>query len=204
MHDKISVIPVAVDDSGDRPEEEVLAGKPCVLHIGGFTFEKNHRGLLSIFENFRQRFPNAILTLVGDGPLRNEIEDLVVTRGLKKSVKFLGYQRNPSRYLRSAKCLVLPSIIEGLPSVILEAFQCRIPVVAYAVGGVSEIVLPGETGWLIGANDEQAFVSAMVEILEHPINTANSSECAYELVTKQYGLEEVAKRFSVLYSEIAS
>jgi glycosyltransferase involved in cell wall biosynthesis len=204
MHHKVSVIPVAVDDSDEKVEGEALGGNPCVLHIGGFTFEKNHMGLLSIFEKFRQRYPDAILTLVGDGPLRKEIEDLVVKRRLKKNVVFLGYQHNPSRYFKSAKCLVLPSIIEGLPSVILEAFQCRVPVVAYAVGGVSEIVLPGETGWLIGAKDEPAFVSAMIDVLEHPVGTAGISERAYQLVTQQFGLEDVARRFSALYAEIAS
>ncbi|MTI38199.1 glycosyltransferase, partial [Fulvivirga lutimaris] len=125
-----------------------------IVHVGGFSFEKNHKGLLQIFNNFKRNYPNAKLKLVGDGPLRRETEELAKDLNLNDSVEFMGYQTEALKFIRQADVFVLPSLIEGLPGVILEAQFCKVPVVAYDVGGISEIVKNDLTGKLIKAGDE--------------------------------------------------
>ena len=174
---------------------------PLLLHVGGFTFEKNHVGLISIFEKIRLKYPQALLLLVGSGKLEPEIHQLVQQRNLGDSVHILGYRTDVLEIMKGVDVFVLPSIIEGLPGVILEAMYCKIPVVAYNVGGISEVVKPDETGWLVDKGDESGFVTAIEEALNKD-KTSQISNKAYEMVCSQYLNEEIAKQFESVYYEL--
>jgi glycosyltransferase involved in cell wall biosynthesis len=172
---------------------------PVIIHVGGFTYEKNHKGLIRIFQQLLTSQPHAVLWLVGDGPLRSEIEKMVADLGLKDKVIFYGFRGDAMLLLRQADVMLLPSIIEGLPGVILEAFYCKTPVVAYDVGGVKE-VLSDSTGRLVAGNDEEAFAHAVLDTLrERPDNKINA---AYRLATEQYTNDSIAGRFLKLYQSI--
>jgi glycosyltransferase involved in cell wall biosynthesis len=93
--------------------------------------------------------------------------------------------------------LVLPSLIEGLPGVILEAFLNKLPVVAYNVGGIKEVVIDKKTGWLVETNNETAFLEALKESLSIPKQT--TSENAFKLVSQDYSNQSIAKRFLEFY-----
>jgi len=185
-----------------------------LVHVGGFTFEKNHTGLLRIFARVHERFPKARLWLIGDGPLKNKIEEEVVRLGLGDHVTFAGTKQHVMEYIASARVLLLPSIIEGMPAVVLESFYCKTPVVAYDVGGISELVknnetgLPVEgrlspkTGWLVKAGDEEGFVAAIEEVLQAS-NLDEIKENAYQLVVNEYDNRVIAKRFLEVYQRVA-
>ena len=119
-------------------------------------------------------------------------------------MKFCGFQPNAMRYIRSADAVVLPSIIEGLPGVLLEAFYCRIPVVAHHVGGIHEIVKNHETGRLIQKGDTKAFAKAVLEAVQK--NEANQKlvDNAYELVVSNYLNTKIANQFINVYMSLAS
>ncbi len=106
--------------------------------------------------------------------------------------------------IQPAKMLVLPSIIEGLPGVILEAMYCKTPVVAYDVGGISEIVKNGKTGWLVDKDDEDGFVKAVEEVLScSPEELNQITNQAYQQVVEQYDNKVIAKRFEEVYESIS-
>ncbi|WMN06807.1 glycosyltransferase [Marivirga arenosa] len=188
--------------SGDPERNESGKRELCIVHVGGFSFEKNHQGLLSIFKKLLKEYPNAQLKLVGDGVLRKETEQLVQDTGITNYVEFLGFQSDPMHYVRQADVFVLPSIIEGLPGVILEAFDCQIPVVAYNVGGVGEVVKNEQTGILMKKGDEEGFVEAIIETIENPDATKERVKRAYELVQKDFRNEVIAEKFADYYKEV--
>jgi L-malate glycosyltransferase len=104
--------------------------------------------------------------------------------------------------MQSAKALLLPSIIEGLPGVILEAMYCKTPVVAYNVGGIGEVLQHKVTGWLIPAGDEEAFVHSAYEAAT--TSHAEIIRKAHQLVVRQYNNRVIASRFLNIYSELIS
>ena len=174
-----------------------------LVHVGGFSFEKNHKSLLRIFNLTADSLPHAHLWLVGDGPLRAEIEVRVKEMSLADKVHFTGFVHNPLDYICHAQALLLPSIIEGLPAVILEAMLYQTPVIANKVGGISEVVLPGQTGWLIDPKEEETFAEAIVEAVKDPEGkTKRITEKANKLILKEYMNKHIAERFVQLYDQI--
>jgi glycosyltransferase involved in cell wall biosynthesis len=107
------------------------------------------------------------LILIGDGPLRGEVESAVARHGLQGIVRLAGWLNNAQirDELKSSRALVLSSYAEGLPVVIMEALAMGRPVVATCVAGVPELVNPGENGWLVPPGDATALAAAMEEVL---------------------------------------
>jgi glycosyltransferase involved in cell wall biosynthesis len=211
LRNKITTIPVGIENNSPEEggqllskEQDLTRSNPVLVHVGGFSFEKNHKGLISIFERILKKKPGAELHLVGDGPLRQEIEALVNQKKLTNNIFFHGFQKNALEYIWKADVLVLPSIIEGLPGVILEAFFCKTPVVAYNVGGIKEVVINGDTGRLIAKDNEELFAKAVFEAIEKTDENDRLVETAYKLVTTKYLNTQIAKEFLKVYDSIVN
>lgn len=174
-----------------------------LVHVGGFTFEKNHLGLLRIYERITKLIPNVHLWLIGDGPLRNEVEAAVQRMGLLSCVSFTGFISNPLEYIAHGDALLLPSIIEGLPGVILEAMLYETPVIATNVGGISEIVIPNKTGWLIERGEEKAFAEAVSNCLANKNETLSLVKHAVCMVEEKYMNKSIANSFANLYQKLS-
>jgi L-malate glycosyltransferase len=208
-YDLVRLFPVVQDRSSviynginfNNVAVPALSSEPVLLHVGGFSFEKNHLRLIQMFKAVRLKVPAAVLWLVGDGPLRQEVERSVEVEGLGKSVKFFGYVPNPEKYMSSASALVLPSVIEGLPAVVLEAMYYKCPVIAYDVGGIHEVITNGENGVLVPANDEEKFTGAIVEMLEHPDRSIIIRN-AYNMVVRKFDNRRVAEQFARAYESL--
>ncbi|MFA6180437.1 MAG: glycosyltransferase family 4 protein, partial [Candidatus Methylopumilus sp.] len=127
------------------------------------------------------------LKIVGDGPMRGELETLVQT--LKADVTFTGYVRQSQvvHEIRSARLFVLNSSYEGLPHIVLEAKSAGVPVLATSVGGTPETIDHGVNGWLIAADDRVALQRALDLLLSDP--SLRESLAAG-------GLEQLKNRFS--------
>ncbi|MCM8570482.1 glycosyltransferase [Gramella jeungdoensis] len=199
LRGKIEVIQVGLENAKIKVKVLEPTGIKHILHVGGFTFEKNHEGLLRIFKKVQEKMPNVHLHLVGDGPERVNIERKVEEFKLEDHITFYGFVNDPLSYINSADILVLPSIIEGLPGVILEAMYCKTPVVAYNVGGVSE-VLNDDTGILILKNDESSFAGSVLDILIK--NDFNKVEEAFNLVRNHYMNDQIALKFVNSYQKL--
>lgn len=135
--------------------------------------------------------------------MKQQIEVIVNSKGLDSKIKLCGFQSDPMKYIRGADVLILPSLIEGLPGVVLEAFYCKIPVVANDVGGIKEIVINNQTGRLIKKGDEDAFVKGILEALKTSPQNQKLIENAYTLVTSQYLNTQIANQFLNIYKSFA-
>jgi glycosyltransferase involved in cell wall biosynthesis len=98
---------------------------------------------------------------------------------------------------------LLPSIIEGLPAVILESFCYKIPVIAYHVGGIGELVRNGQTGFLIKKGDEKEFANATLKALQGGDEISRYVENAHHLVLQNYTLKKVTDRFEIIYAKLS-
>ena len=198
----VTVAPIGVELVDFKDESYQQNNATVLLHVGGFTFEKNHVGLVRIFKEIRQHRQEVELWLVGDGPLRGQTEDLIKSLNLEEYVRFWGYQSDPSSFFRQAKAFLLPSIIEGLPAVILESFCYKLPVIAYDVGGIRELVRSDETGYLIEKGNEKDFATAILSVLQGGDETVLLIKNASELVAREYTMEKVADRFENIYEKL--
>jgi glycosyltransferase involved in cell wall biosynthesis len=202
INNRIECLPIGVDLNSPKSynslnEIGISGDGPFILHVGGFMPEKNHRGLIRIFSKLIQEIPNAKLLLIGEGKLKIATEELVSQKRLSQHVIFLGRRNDVQQIMSCCQVLVLPSLIEGLPGVILESFVNKLPVVAYDVGGIKEIVIDKKTGWLVDENKELEFLEAIKESLSVPAQTTR--ENAFKLVTQDYSNQNIAKRFLEFY-----
>jgi glycosyltransferase involved in cell wall biosynthesis len=205
IHNRIECLPIGVDFNSPKPYNSltdigIMDDGPFILHVGGFMPEKNHKGLIRIFSNLIQEIPNAKLLLIGEGKLKTEIVALVSQMELSQNVVFLGRRSDVQQIMSCCQVLVLPSLIEGLPGVILESFINKLPVVAYNVGGIKEVVVDQKTGWLVGVNDEAAFMDAIKKVLI--FNNDSIKIQAYQLVNNKYRIDYIAKQFENAYSRL--
>ncbi|MFA7603257.1 MAG: glycosyltransferase family 4 protein [Novosphingobium sp.] len=133
------------------------------ISVGRLSREKGQRGLLEAFAVVRGRTPGARLVLVGDGPLRAELEALAGELGIADAVRFHGAlsEAETLEAIARSDVLVLPSFMEGLPVVIIEAMALGKPVVASGVAGIPEIVRDGTNGLLVPPSHWRALAEAM-------------------------------------------
>lgn len=136
-----------------------------LLHIGRFDGPKNHEGLLRSFAKIHTSFPNTLLTMVGDGALREPMEALAEELGIRDGVEFAGMQENVYPYLHDADIFLLPSSYEGIPMTIVEAMGTGLPIVATAVGGVPDLIRNGENGLLVPC-DTDAVADACIRLMQ--------------------------------------
>jgi glycosyltransferase involved in cell wall biosynthesis len=200
---KIKVIPIGVvPDSMNVKEAATFGLKDYLLHIGGFTFEKNHIGLLDIFGEILHNNQNVKLVLAGTGPLIDKIRNEIHTRKLDDKVILLGQRADIAFLLSRAKMLLLPSIIEGLPGVILEAMYCKVPVVAYNVGGIRE-VLSSETGYPVEPDNQKVFITTVLSLLKNDSNQYQYKiDRAYQHVVSNFHIHSVTESFQELYLSV--
>ncbi len=200
---KVITLPVGIEVLPLRANDQLIKEHQItVIHVGGFTYEKNHLRLIGIFKKLLSIYPGACLQLVGDGPLKAGIEELVKEMGLADNVYFLGAREDARELIAQADLLVLPSIIEGLPAVILEAFYCKTPVIAYDVGGIGEIVFENFTGRLVEKNDEDAFLNAVICVIEDRDATLQMVGNAWRLVTTGYLNHVICQSFIEVYDRL--
>ncbi len=147
------------------PRTSVNGGAKNIGFVGRLSDEKAIPILMAAFVLIRQRAENAILTIVGTGPLEQQLKAYASTLGIGEYIRFAGHLPNSFEALKNFDLFVLPSRTEGCPIVVLEAMAMGLPVVATRVGGNPELVADGESGLLVPPNDPAAMAEAVLKIL---------------------------------------
>ena len=141
-----------------------------IVHMSNFRPVKRVDTVVEVFRRVRQDV-RARLLLVGDGPVRPEIEQQVRAHGLHDDVVFIGEEHDPVRWLSIADLFLLPSAQESFGLAALEAMACEVPVIASNVGGLPEIVRQGVTGYTCAPDDVMEMSSLAMDLLLRPAAT---------------------------------
>lgn len=141
---------------------------PRVVCVANFHVGKGHEFLLRALPLVLARFPAARCVLVGDGPERRAMERLALTLEVSEAVEFTGTVADPSPLVADSDLFVLPSLSEGLPLSVLEAWALGVPVVASRVGGLSELVEDGKDGLLVPVGEPEPLAQAIGAVLSDP------------------------------------
>lgn len=171
------------DDAGPPPACKQF------LCVGRLSPEKGHIFVLRAMARLVEEDSDVRLLIVGDGELRASLQAEIKRLQLEKSVKLLGWQDEAqvTGWLNRSRALVLPSLGEGLPVVLMEAFRARRPAIAANIGGVGELVRPGRTGWLFPPGDVDAMVDCLRAVLSAaPSELAAMGEAGRGLVAAQH------------------
>jgi glycosyltransferase involved in cell wall biosynthesis len=139
---------------------------PILGSIGSFEHRKGHPVLFEALNELVQgSLPNAHIMMVGDGPDETMLKKKVQDLGLERSVSFFPFTNEPNYVFERIDITVLPSLYkEGLPNVLLESLAMGVPVVSSDIGGVSEIVIDGESGYLVEPGDTSALANAIQKL----------------------------------------
>ena len=139
--DRIPVVLNGIDLSKCIQKKSYGPSEPFkIVHVGSYQEVKNHIGMLEAFGQFHKKYPNTQLHLIGDGPRRSLIEELVREKGLTDSVVFYGFQSDVYRFLPDMDVFTLPSLYEGVPMSIAEAMGTGLPIAATRVGGIPDML----------------------------------------------------------------
>lgn len=205
---EILTLPIGVEDSKQAPYENLTflgipLNRKVLLSVASFVPEKNHVGLISIFRKIHDEHKDTHLLLIGEGKQKERIMSLVKEYDLNDFVLFTSERKDIQLIMPCCNALLMPSHIEGLPAVILEAFISKLPVVAYNVGGIAE-VLNNKTGWLIAKDLENDFADAVCEILNKKNKQMVEEKLlnAFSLCHNFYLNTGIASRFSEMYKNL--
>ncbi len=208
---KIRVIPNFLDCSEYRRRpnanrrEQICPRAKCdalIVHMSNFRPVKRVDVAFEIFRKVRERV-RARFLLIGDGPVRDDIQKLAAQHGLADEMIFLGEQQDPVPWLSVADLFLLPSAQESFGLAALEAMACEVPVVASRVGGLPEIIEDGLTGFLCPPEDVDAMADRAVELLSDRSRREAMGRAAAEMVRNRYCTDRVVPLYEAAYLEVA-
>ncbi len=155
---------------------------------------------LRIVADLKLRHPHIRAAILGDGPLRRDLETLAESLGVGDHVEFLGFHEQTQDYYNRAKVFVLTSSTEGLSLAMLEAMACGLPAVVPAIGDLADVVRDGVTGYLVVDNGQEAavqkaFVAALDNLLEHAELRRTLGDNARFTILQGYTVEDGARRW---------
>lgn len=181
---------------GIAPEELVIG------HVARMAPVKDQGLLLSACGLLKEQGVHFRLLLVGDGPSRAELERLAHSLGIKGQVIFAGVRHDISNLMQAMDVFVLSSLSEGISLTIVEAMACELPVIATAVGGNPEVVLNGETGYLVQTGDARGLSLRIAELLLDPQLRARFGRNGRIRVESQFSLTRATDQYARVYKDV--
>ena len=175
---------------------------PVVIVVANFIHYKGHKYLLEAWTRVVEAVPGSVALLVGDGPLRPELERLALDLGVEGSIRFLGSRTDVPRLLAISDVLAHPSLEEGFCNAILEAMAAGKAVVATSVGGNPEAVVEGLTGILVPPGDAESLAEALVGALKDPDKARKMGVEGRARVEKEFGLRAMVERYERAYLDL--
>jgi glycosyltransferase involved in cell wall biosynthesis len=207
---KIHRIPNALDVERFRPPtegERRQARKSLGLREGfvavnvcRLTAQKNHALLIDAWADGLASQENALLGILGDGPLKERLRDQIGQRGVDQSIRLLGQVSDPLTWYWAADLFVLSSDVEGLSNSLMEALCCGLPIVSTRVSGSEDVFEASSVGRLVEPGDRLALQTALREMLLDAAGRAQCGEAARTYAEARYALPVVVAQTLKLYS----
>lgn len=192
------------DPADVRSELGISEGHKIIGIVGSLTPEKGHSFLLSAAAAVLKEYKNIKFLIIGDGPLRRNLEDQARMFGIQESIVFAGYRSDIPRVVSQIDIFVLCSLKEGLPMALLEAMAARKPVIASNVGAVPNVLKNMETGVLIEPGDPDSLKEAIISLLGDERGARNLALNGFERVRTHFSSLSMSGKYIKLYSELLS
>ncbi len=190
---------VRVDIQLKRRELGLRSDIPLVAMVACFKPQKAPLDFLEVASLVSAKFPPVQFLLVGDGVLRSRIERRIEQLGLSGKIILTGWRRDMPEIMASIDILVLTSLWEGLPQVILEAMASAKPVVAMDVDGIGEVVVDGETGFTIPPGKLSLMAERLVSLLREPGQASKMGEAARQRLSEEFDVRVMVEKLTQLY-----
>ncbi len=175
---------------------------PVVGTVAHLSEEKGHHILLKAAACLAPQFPEVTFLLVGEGELEQDLKKSVQRLGIEKQVVFAGFRSDSEAWMRTFDIFCLPSRSEGLSSAILAAMASQLPVIATRVGGIPELVVDGETGFLVSANHPQELVRALDRLLRSRNLCRRMGQAGRRRVQTYFTLDRKLDKTEKLYRKL--
>ncbi len=161
---------------------------------------KNQPMFLRVAQRLKENFPDTHFVLAGEGELKNDLENLAKELGIAENTHFIGRCAKIPELLYISFAGVLTSFAEGFSNSILEYMVGKLPVVATNVGGASEAIIEGETGFLVESNDEAAMANRLSELFQNPEKAKKMGELGRKTVEEKFSCAAQLEKTIKLYS----
>src|SRR5690606_27793055 len=164
--------------------------------------EKGFPLLIEAISKLQSLHDQIKLIILGEGGMRNEIENKVRFLKIEDRVLMPGYVDNPIDIMKRCTLIAMPSYTEGLPVTLLEALKIRCPIVASAVGGIPDLLEGGDAGWLVQPGDALCLANAIDRLLKSPTEAREKADRGYNLLLRRYSAEKMASRYTDVYRNL--
>ena len=172
---------------------------PIVGTISRLSPQKNPLEWVKIASHISDKFPRAYFVIIGDGPLHNEVVDLLRAEGIASKTILTGLRRDVGEFLNAFDIILLTSLWEGLPRVIPEAMSVGIPVVAYAVDGIAEVIQPNHNGILCEPHNLEQAANACIELLQDEKMRQSLRKAGRQTALNHFDLQKMIAELEQLY-----
>ncbi len=193
----------AADRREIRAELSLAADRKYIATVARFHPVKDHPTLLSAFARVVSARADVDLLLVGDGPLRPQLEAQAQSLGITDRVKFWGVRRDVPKILQAIDLFVLPSLSEAASLTLLESMACECPVVVTDVGGNPEIIREGQDGLRVPRQKPEAMAAACLRLLNDAVLAKSLGASARQRVLDQFQQHDTVQAFAELYEQLA-
>lgn len=181
---------------GIAPDEKV------VIHVSNFRKVKRVQDIVKSFELIRKEMP-AKLLLVGDGPEKHPVMEYVKGTSFERDVLFLGKQENLSELYAISDLMLLLSQKESFGLVLLEAMACEVPCIGTNVGGIPEVIMHGENGFLVELGDIEKVAEYGVQLLQDPALHKQMVETSLMFIEERFSSKKIVEQYEAMYERVA-
>jgi glycosyltransferase involved in cell wall biosynthesis len=177
-------------------------GAFVVGNVGRFSSQKNPLDWVRVASAVARRLPQAYFLLVGDGPLREQVESLLEQEGIANRTLLTGLRRDVARVLAAMDVFLLTSLWEGLPRVIPQAMAMGLPVIANRADGTADAIIDGKNGYLFEARDIAGMSAAVQYLFEHPEVRRSFGQSGRQVACQDFDLNQMVNQIEALYTEL--
>lgn len=176
----------------------------CLMAVGSLAWEKDPHFALRLLAEILPAHPTLRLVFVGEGPLEEALGKQAVTLAVDERVRFLGVRHDVPRLLFAADIVILPSITEGLPGVLIEAGMAGRPAVAYGVGAVADVLVDGVTGFVVTPGDAATFQQRVRQLIRDSHLRQTMGQEALTRCRRDFDIEASVRKYEALFSELVA
>jgi glycosyltransferase involved in cell wall biosynthesis len=196
IYNGLEKLPMQPGEVVDRPQRVVV--------LANLNPRKGHTEFLDVVAAVCIRQPRAHFVFVGRDDMDGHLVGEIARRGLAQAITLTGYQADVGGWLSDARLMVLPSLWgEGCPTAILEGYSHGLPVVAYAIDGIPELIADGVDGFVVPLRDTVALTDAVLRILDNPEQAARMGAAGRAKIVQKFTLVSCASLHAAAFSELA-